>query len=84
MKLRSFLLLVVMGLALAFLVACGPDREEEAAPAPSEGEGETEGEVTEAEKPDTLTMWVNDEDAQLDAYEEITDRFTEETGINVD
>jgi arabinogalactan oligomer/maltooligosaccharide transport system substrate-binding protein len=82
MKMRSFLLLLVMGLVLAVLAACGPDREEEAAPAPSEGE--TEGEVTEAEKPDTLTMWVNDEDAQLDAYEEITERFTEETGINVD
>ncbi|WP_100373563.1 extracellular solute-binding protein [Bacillus sp. FJAT-45037] len=82
MKLRSFLLFLVMSLTIAALVACGPDREEEATPAPAEGE---DGEATtEVEKPDTLTMWVNDEDAQLDAYDEITARFTEEYGIDVD
>ena len=35
------------------------------------------------EKPEVLTMWVNNEEAQLDAYEEITARFTEEYGIDV-
>lgn len=29
-------------------------------------------------------MWVNDEDRHLDAYEKITARFTEETGIEVE
>ncbi|TVP89647.1 sugar ABC transporter substrate-binding protein [Alkalibacterium sp.] len=36
------------------------------------------------EKPEVLTMWVNDEEVQLDAYTEITDRFTEEYDIEVE
>ncbi|GAA0476707.1 sugar ABC transporter substrate-binding protein [Alkalibacterium indicireducens] len=35
------------------------------------------------EKPESLHMWVNNEEQQLDAYEEITARFTEEYGIDV-
>ncbi|PYZ93560.1 ABC transporter substrate-binding protein [Salipaludibacillus keqinensis] len=35
------------------------------------------------EKPEELAMWVNDEDAQLDAYEEIAQRFTDEHDIEV-
>ncbi|MCC5893968.1 MAG: extracellular solute-binding protein [Alkalibacterium sp.] len=49
--------------------------------------GETaEGEASnedEPEKPETLHMWVNQEEQQLDAYDEITARFTEEYGIDV-
>lgn len=45
-------------------------------------EGETSNE-DEPEKPEMLTMWVNQEEQQLDAYEEITERFTEEYGIDV-
>ena len=36
------------------------------------------------EKPESLAMWVNDEDAQLDAYEEIAESFEAEYGIEVD
>lgn len=36
------------------------------------------------EKPESLHMWVNNEDPQLDAYEEITARFEEEYDIQVD
>lgn len=36
------------------------------------------------EKPEKLQIWVNNEDAQIEAYEEITKNFTDETGIEVE
>ncbi len=36
------------------------------------------------EKPEALTIWVHDDDVQMDAYEEITTGFTEEYGIDVE
>ncbi|QKS71796.1 extracellular solute-binding protein [Paenalkalicoccus suaedae] len=50
---------------------------------PANGDGNTAAEGDAPEKPESLAMWVNDEDAQLDAYEEITARFEEEHGIEV-
>lgn len=38
----------------------------------------------EPEKPSQLTMWVHHEEAQLNAYEKITEKFTEEFGIEVE
>ncbi|WP_416151304.1 extracellular solute-binding protein [Salipaludibacillus sp. HK11] len=35
------------------------------------------------EKPEELAMWVNDEESQLDAYEELAERFSAEHGIEV-
>lgn len=35
------------------------------------------------EKPEELTMWVHEEEAQLEAYEVITESFTEEYNIDV-
>ncbi|WP_218241029.1 hypothetical protein, partial [Pseudomonas sp. 2822-17] len=58
------------------------DTEEEVESEESDTDTETASDVP--EKPEVLTMWVNDEDAQLDAYELITERFTEEYGIPVD
>ncbi|EXJ23380.1 Maltose/maltodextrin ABC transporter, substrate binding periplasmic protein MalE [Alkalibacterium sp. AK22] len=46
----------------------------------AEGNGDEDA----PEKPESLAMWVNDEDIQIDAYEEITARFTEEYGIEVE
>ncbi|GEK89586.1 carbohydrate ABC transporter substrate-binding protein, CUT1 family (TC 3.A.1.1.-) [Alkalibacterium putridalgicola] len=46
-------------------------------------EGETASQDT-PEKPESLHIWVNDEEAQLNAYEEITSNFTEEHGIEVE
>jgi arabinogalactan oligomer/maltooligosaccharide transport system substrate-binding protein len=81
--LLTFLLMLVLSLAL---VACGPDREE--TPEPTEGEttNETTNESTEGDqpaKPDSLTMWVNDEESQVQAYEEIAAKYEEENGISV-
>lgn len=58
--------------------------------ADNEGNNNAEGNGNEAadgdapEKPESLSMWVNDEESQLDAYEEIAERFTEEEGIDVE
>ncbi|WP_096189445.1 sugar ABC transporter substrate-binding protein [Evansella halocellulosilytica] len=82
--LLSLLLLFMMSIVL---VACGGDDEQEAPEDDVETEEDTETDEAadgdEPEKPDELTMWVNDEESQLDAYEEITERFTEEYGIDV-
>ncbi|WP_413379543.1 extracellular solute-binding protein [Alkalihalobacillus sp. 1P02AB] len=83
----------VLGIAVTLLLvlllaACGPDRDETGGTDSngSGGNGNTEEGTTgdvEAEKPDELTMWVNDEEDQLDAYEAIVAKFEEEYGIPV-
>ncbi|MBU9711459.1 extracellular solute-binding protein [Evansella tamaricis] len=88
--LLSLMLLLVLSIAL---VACSSDEETET-PADDPAEDTTDDATEDTddgddvagdvpEKPEELTMWVNDEDAQLDAYEEITARFTAEYGIDV-
>lgn len=81
---KSLWLFFVMVLALsALLVACGPDRSSEETADQGGGDGEpATDEAVEEPKPDQLTMWV-DGDAHLEAYEVITERYTEETGITV-
>ena len=51
--------------------------------ATDESSEETAADADAPEKPESLHMWVNNEDAQLEAYENITARFTEEYGIDV-
>jgi len=89
-KSKSFWLTAVLLLVMSmFLVACGGDSTEETeAPAdPDTEEVEDDAEDTEdvdvPEKPESLTMWVNDEEAQLDAYEQIVANFEAEYGIDV-
>ncbi|MBR3117906.1 extracellular solute-binding protein [Oceanobacillus profundus] len=74
----SVLFLLIMGI----LAACGPD---DAEPSNTDGgtntDAEAEGEMP--EKPEALTLWVNAEEKQEEAVKEITDKYTEETGIKV-
>lgn len=84
------LLMSLMLVASVGLVACGANSEEEnEAPANdsnnevNEENEEAAGDADAPEKPEELTMWVNDEESQLDAYEEIAERFTAEYGIEV-
>lgn len=83
---KGMLLLSTIGI----LAACGNGDEE----TPEDGTDDTTEEVVDGsddtatdtdapEKPESLHMWVNNEDPQLDAYEEITARFTEEYDIDV-
>ncbi|WP_163538781.1 extracellular solute-binding protein [Gracilibacillus sp. YIM 98692] len=73
---KSILSMIFSAMLFVTLAACGPDRETEQTENNAEGEG--------SEKPETLTVWVNDDESQIDAYEEITARYTEETGIEVE
>lgn len=69
---KSASLLAVIGL----LGACGPDRTgvvDDLEPDPA----------TEENKPDSLRIWVNDDERELMAYREIGDNFERETGIEV-
>lgn len=67
---------------MGILAACGPD---DAEPSNTDGgtntDAEAEGEMP--EKPEALTLWVNAEEKQEEAVKEITDKYTEETGIKV-
>jgi arabinogalactan oligomer/maltooligosaccharide transport system substrate-binding protein len=89
-KNKSFLVSIMLLLVMSmFLVACGDDEGTEAPVDDNDevtndenGEEDTD-EADLPEKPEQLTMWVNDEETQRDAYDEITARFTEEYGIDV-
>ena len=72
---KSYFIPVVVGLSLT-LTACGPERGDEV-------EELVPDEATEANKPDSLQVWVHDTETYLEAYKEIADAFTQETGIDV-
>lgn len=76
-KKLSFLVLAGFIAVTLLLTACTPDRPDEA-----EGNGE-EGSDEKAEKPESLTIWANDEEKQLKAIEEIAARYEEVKGIKV-
>ncbi|MGJ9382559.1 extracellular solute-binding protein [Salipaludibacillus sp. CF4.18] len=89
---KSFLLTLILLLLSVVLVACGGNENaetnnegntpvEETNEANESDESANDGQVP--EKPEELTMWVNDEESQIAAYETIADKFTEEYGIEV-
>jgi arabinogalactan oligomer/maltooligosaccharide transport system substrate-binding protein len=89
LKSKSFLMSLILVSSIG-LVACGGGNNDEVnAPA---NDSETDnmnnetvtGEGDVPEKPEQLTMWVNDEEAQLDANQAIAEKFTEEYGIEIE
>lgn len=93
-----FTLAMVPVLSLTLVACGGNDADENDEAAGSNNAVENSNEVNNAEadnenqsadgdapeKPESLTIWANDEESQLDAYEEIAARFTEEEGIEVE
>lgn len=67
-------------LVIGVLSACGPDDAKEETTSDEGNESASDM----PEKPDKLELWVNAEEKQEDAVKEITDKYTEETGIEVD
>ncbi|WP_026571826.1 MULTISPECIES: extracellular solute-binding protein [Sediminibacillus] len=66
----------ILLLSFCFLLAaCAPEREE-----PAGGE---DSDQASAEKPEELTIWANDEEAQLEAIEDIAADYEEQEGIKV-
>ncbi|WP_339227271.1 extracellular solute-binding protein [Oceanobacillus sp. FSL K6-2867] len=73
---------IIFLLAMGILAACGPDDAEPSNTDEGTNTNATaEGEMP--EKPEALTLWVNAEEKQEEAVKEITDKYTEETGIAV-
>ncbi|TCT22452.1 carbohydrate ABC transporter substrate-binding protein (CUT1 family) [Melghiribacillus thermohalophilus] len=79
-----FLFLFLLGL----LAACGPSRDtvkdsgaDEQNPTASEGEQESSAE---GDKPEKLVVWINDEESQKKALEDIFAKYEEKTGIQIE
>jgi len=88
-------ILFAMVLLVGLLVACGPDdAKPENSGNDNNGAEETNGnnennsgeeaETEMPEKPEVLKLWVNAEEKQEDAVTEITNKYTEETGIEIE
>lgn len=81
MRRKGFILLTVIISIMMVLTACGPQRPD------SSKSKDTSGTATKTEKvpakPDSLNIWVNADDTQAKAIKDITDKYTEKTGIKV-
>ncbi|WP_066191711.1 sugar ABC transporter substrate-binding protein [Gracilibacillus timonensis] len=73
-----FIFLCMIGL----LVACGPDDAQPEETTSGEAEEGSTDEMP--EKPDQLTVWINPEEKQEEAVNEIAEAYTEETGIEIE
>src|SRR5699024_4499544 len=73
-------ILIVFLFVGGLLVACGPDEKEPSDNAAADGNDT--GEMP--EKPEKLKLWVNAEEKQEEAVKDITDAYTDETGIEVE
>src|SRR5699024_4263125 len=95
MKKRLGILFAIV-LLIGLLAACGPDNANPGDNGNDHNTGEengnnnnenNSGEEAEADMPekiDKLKLWVNAEEKQEDAVKEITEKYTEETGIAVE
>ncbi|KGX92715.1 ABC transporter substrate-binding protein [Pontibacillus halophilus JSM 076056 = DSM 19796] len=82
---KLLLLVFAMLLSVGVLAACSEDSgSDEASGNESNNEEGSNNEGEEGSTTDTLTIWVNDEESQVNAIEEITGKYTEETGIDVE
>ncbi|WP_156289343.1 sugar ABC transporter substrate-binding protein [Oceanobacillus salinisoli] len=77
----SFLLLTAILALFMLLAACAPDREENTTD--SGNDDATNEETDTSEKPEELTIWVNDVEEQLAAIEKIAADYEEQEGIKV-
>ncbi|CAH1217482.1 Cyclodextrin-binding protein [Paenibacillus plantiphilus] len=77
---RTSMLLVISILTLA-LAACGPDRNENKGTNTGKNDGQSTN--TEATKPEELMIWANEAEKEIQAVREITEKFTQETGVKV-
>ncbi|WP_330948819.1 sugar ABC transporter substrate-binding protein [Virgibacillus sp. MG-45] len=79
---KWFSFFLVFILAIGLLTACGPDEAEESNGSDDKANEEKAGDMP--EKPEKLLLWVNAEEKQEEAVKQITEKYTEETGIKVD
>nr|WP_221437358.1 extracellular solute-binding protein [Gracilibacillus halotolerans] len=85
-------MVLILASLLLVLAACAPDREgteetnnDSDSTSDTTESNETEGETGEMpEKPESLVVWINDEDIAEDVQVDLFDRYTEETGIEIE
>lgn len=89
-KITSLLVLILISLTLV-LVACAPDREgteetsnEQESTTDTTDSNKEEGSEELPDKPDSLVVWINDEDIAEDVQVNIFEKYTEETGIEIE
>lgn len=77
-------------LSLLFILsACAPDRDVEEPDTSNNNvseNGNNDGEANESslpDKPEELVVWINDEDIIAEATQQLFDKYTEETGIEI-
>ncbi|AJD90703.1 ABC transporter substrate-binding protein [Jeotgalibacillus malaysiensis] len=81
--LKKYLSIFAMVLLLiGVLAACAPDREESGGSTDDSGGGDSE-EAT-GDQPESLSVWVNDNEDQKVVLETLFEKYTEETGIEID
>ena len=83
-KRKTLLSLLVFITFALILSACAPERDVENVGNNTGGQESSDTEVGTPEKPDSLLVWINDEDIAEDVSLEIFERYTEETGIEVE
>ncbi|KIL50173.1 ABC transporter substrate-binding protein [Jeotgalibacillus alimentarius] len=79
-KYLSFFAMVL--LLIGVLAACAPDREESGGSTDDSGGGDSE--ETTGDQPETLSVWVNDNEDQKVVLDTLFEKYTEETGIEID
>ncbi|MFC4386759.1 extracellular solute-binding protein [Gracilibacillus marinus] len=90
---KKWLGVCILLLFVSLLVACGPDTSKESGNSSDqetannnseENESDSSSDSTMPEKPEKLTIWVNAEEKQEDAVKQIAEKYTEETGIEIE
>src|SRR5690606_19983792 len=81
---KKWLGLFVALVLFSVLAACGPDEAKDSDKKDSTSNSGESAESSMPEKPESLTIWVNAEEKQEQAVKQITDKYTEETGIAVE
>ncbi|KIL45657.1 sugar ABC transporter substrate-binding protein [Jeotgalibacillus soli] len=81
---KKYLSILAMVLLLVgVLAACAPDREESGESTDSGGDSSSDA-ATEGDQPEVLKVWVNDDEDQTAAATQVFEKFTEETGIEIE
>lgn len=78
---KSLTILFAFLLIAGVLAACGPN---DAKPSDDSKKKEEKADGEMPEKPEKLKLWVNAEEKQEEAVKQITEKYTEETGIEIE
>jgi arabinogalactan oligomer/maltooligosaccharide transport system substrate-binding protein len=86
-KLLSLRSLVIFLVSTLFLIGCAPDRDEPTDNASNNepvNEDANDSEEAIPDKPEELTIWVNDSDDDMNSMRELGDRYEADSGIRIE